>query len=166
MSKDGSEYLHIEKEMIVQEYDYDMRVHRDSLVYCDSLAGDTLWDRCLGGHHAVSVDSNGYVSYHVNYENIMFAIWPTTGVAKKFKGRLFLNYTCGDSLWTVEQVQLKKGVLTINNISSAEEFEALNEAVGNDSDTLAASYTPTKKQFREFVKAEGFRYGEEYYRIK
>ena len=166
VSKDGSEYLHIKKEMIVQEYDYDVRIHRDSLTYWDSLAGDTLWDKYHGGYRTVSIDSSGYLSYHVNYEKIMFAIWPTTGVAKKFKGRLFLNYTYCDSLWTVEQVQLKKGVLTINDISSAEEFEALNEAVENDSDTIAASYSPTKKQFKQFVQADGFRYGEEYYRVK
>ena len=165
VNDDGSVFLHIDKSQISREYDYDVHIHRDSMTYWDSLVGDTLWDRFNHSSRLVSVDSIGYVSYHVNERELMFAVNPAH-VARKFKGYLFLNTAFGESGWTVEQVKLRKGILTINEISSMEQVDALNECVGDNSDTIASSYSPTKKQFREFVKQDGFGNGEEYYRIR
>lgn len=164
VNNDGSTYLHIDKQMITKEYDYDVRIHRDSMTYFDSLAGDTLWDNYTRNYRFVTVDSAGYVCYHVNETEHVFGI-NADFIARKYKGYLFLNSPY-DAGWTCEQVKLKKGILTISSISTVEAVEALNECVEDHSDTVALSYSPTKKQFKSFVKSDGFGYGEEYHRIK
>lgn len=165
INDDGSVFIHIDNKIIVKEYDYNIRIHRDSMTFWDSLSGDTLWDKYVGSSRVVSIDSNGFVSYHVNEEETVFAM-DLGHQARKFKGRLFLNYPWGESNWTVEQVQLQKGILTFGTISSQAEIEALNESVENTSDTVATTYSPTKKQFKSFVKSEGFGYDEQYHRIR
>ncbi len=165
VNEEGSVYIHINKDEIIKEYDYDVRIHRDSMVFCDSLSGDTIWDRCLTGFRTISIDSSGYVFYHVNEQAVVFSLG-FGQVARKFRGRLFLNYPYRLGDWTVEQVQLEKGILSFGTISSQEEIEALNECVENDSDTIASPYSPTKREFRKFVKSEGFQEGEQFTKIK
>ena len=76
---------------------------------------------------------------------------------KKYKGYYFLNPFLDENAWEVQKVKFKKGILSISQISSEEEIEMLVEITETLSDsTRPYSINPNKKQFKEFLKREGF----------
>ncbi|HTF06159.1 MAG TPA: hypothetical protein VK826_19145 [Bacteroidia bacterium] len=42
----------------------------------------------------------------------------------------------------------------------------LNEFEENSSDTIASAYSPSKREFRKFIRTEGFKEGEQFVKIK
>ena len=79
-------------------------------------------------------------------------------ILKKFKGYYFLNkFIKSDGLWEVEKLNLTKGVLKISGIDSEEEINLLETITETKRDTMKPFIIkPTKKQFKEFVKKNGF----------
>jgi len=85
-------------------------------------------------------------------------------ILKKFKGYYFLNKQIEQTrFWEVEKLNLTKGVLKINGIETENEISLLETITETKRDTLKQfSVNPTKKQFREFIKKNGFTEGEIY----
>lgn len=87
-------------------------------------------------------------------------------VLRKMKGHYFLNIKHSNNNWIVKKLFLKNGLLNMNDISTKQEIEMLEEIMETKKDTaLPFVIKPTKKQFREFVKRNGFSNGESYIKI-
>jgi hypothetical protein len=87
-----------------------------------------------------------------------------TDVLKKFKGYYFLNKSIEKTgFYEVEKLNLTKGVLNINGIETENEISLLENITESKKDT-AKPFTikPTKRQFKEFIKKNGFSNGEIY----
>jgi hypothetical protein len=96
------------------------------------------------------------------YVDTIFKI-SSSYVLKKTKGHYFLNSKDNDNNWSVKKLTLKNGQLSLNNISSVEEIDLLEEIIGTKKDsTRPFIVKPTKKQFKEFVSKNGFSEGEIY----
>jgi Holliday junction resolvase len=79
-------------------------------------------------------------------------------VLRKFKGYYFINTRCEKESWKVEKIQLSKGELSISSISTKLELDNLKEITETPQDTIPPyNFKATKKQFKEFVKNNGFR---------
>jgi hypothetical protein len=102
---------------------------------------------------------------HIHSESTIFQIGPVTAL-RKFKGYYFLNTQYGKG-WEVQKMQLVKGQLTISSISSTKELDDLNQLVEKPQDTVPPyEFTLSKRQFKEFIKNEGFSEGETFVRQK
>ena len=76
---------------------------------------------------------------------------------KKYKGYYFLNSFRDANDWEVQKVKFKNGILSISQISSEEEIAMLEEITETLSDSIRPyTINPNKKQFKEFLKKEGF----------
>lgn len=94
--------------------------------------------------------------FSINKENVL----------KKMKGYYFLNIKHSEKNWVVKKLHLKNGLLNLNDISTNEEIEMLEEITETKKDSSKTFVIkPTKKQFREFVKKNGFSKGEVYIKI-
>lgn len=160
---DGS-YLYVDEYFVIRKYDYDFKIHKDSLEPGYMLAGDTILHPEYGKFTIINVEGD-YLRQHISWMDTLFILTPES-VLKKYKGYLFLNSLSDYSGYETQQMKLKKGVLQFNSISTPEEIEMLNEFEENDSDTIASPYSPTKREFRKFIKTEGFQNGEQFVRIK
>ena len=87
-----------------------------------------------------------------------------TDVLKKFKGYYFLNKSIKETgFWEVEKLNLTKGILNINGIETENEISLLENITESKKDTVKPfTIKPTKKQFKEFIKKNGFSNGEIY----
>lgn len=85
-------------------------------------------------------------------------------ILKKFKGHYFLNKLIkSDGLWEVKKLTLTNGTLKISGIETEEEINLLESITETKRDTIKPfTIKPTKKQFKEFIKKNGFSEGEIY----
>ena len=87
-------------------------------------------------------------------------------VIKKYRGYYFLNIKRGTDDWEVKRMRLNNGVLSINEISSEDEVSKLEEITESRRDTIKPfKVRPSKKQFKKFLKNNGFSSGENYVRV-
>ncbi|OAZ04602.1 hypothetical protein [Flavobacterium succinicans] len=84
-------------------------------------------------------------------------------VLRKMKGYYFLNSKSNNDLWLVKKLFLQKGQLSINDVAANEDIALLEEITATKRDTTSPFIVqPTKKQFRAFIKKNGFSEGEVY----
>ena len=106
--------LTITDKLIIQNYNYDYKVHKDSLGPHFKITGDTLFNLTEGTKENILLNGDT-VTVHSNTNDTLFDI--TNGsILKKFKGYYFLNNRYDDSTWEVKQLSLKKGMLTMVSI--------------------------------------------------
>ncbi len=93
-------------------------------------------------------------TFELANENIVF---------KKFKNNYYLSELINDSLWRVDKIFLKhKDTIAIASMSKEKELDLIREIMPvkeiNDSTGLTKKYVlnPTKKQFKEIIKANTF----------
>lgn len=102
---------------------------------------------------------------NVLFKDTIFSI-NKENVLKKMKGYYFLNIKHSENNWVVKKLYLKNGLLNLNDISTKEEIEMLEEITETKKDSSETFVIkPTKKQFREFVKKNGFSKGEIFIKI-
>jgi hypothetical protein len=88
-------------------------------------------------------------------------------VVRKFKGYYFLNTRYDKTSWAVEKVQFSKGELEISGISTEQDIESLIEITETPKDTVAPYiFTATKRQFKAFIRNDGFSDTEKFVRLK
>jgi hypothetical protein len=153
-SSDEPLVLTVSDKMILKTFDYDFKVHKDSLDSSNYLKDDTLIDKETGEKLKVNLLGDT-ISIHIHEIDTTFAI-SDTKVLKKFKGYYFLNNRAADDSWTVQKLSLIKGLLTIGNISNEADINNLKGLTETKEDTTNYNFKLTKKQFKNFIKDSGF----------
>jgi hypothetical protein len=162
--EDGSMVV-INKTTMVLIYDFDDRTNRNDLDSTLRLEGDSLLDLTTGKKAFVRFEGDTVIR-HQHFVDSTFSI-DYDNVLRKYKGYYFVNNRVDRMGWWVRKLTLKKGVLAIASIESREDIALLQEVAEMPQDTsLPMSFTPTKKQFREYVTAQGFKDEEVYVRIR
>jgi hypothetical protein len=91
----------------------------------------------------------------MNYDNVV----------RKIKGYYFLNKRYDKESWEVKKIQLSKGQLVISTISTKQDIENLMAITESPKDTAELyKFAITKKQFKEFLKNDGFSDSEKFVR--
>jgi hypothetical protein len=136
---------------------------RDTFFRLTEITGDTIYDkessmkfkfRRLGDSLATD--------FYYLYTDTIFDLEKGDKL-RKMKGYFFLNQKYGDSSWGVRKLVLKNGVLNLNYIGSEEEIKLLQTITETKQDSIRPFIAnPTKKQFREFIKKNGFSNGESF----
>jgi hypothetical protein len=146
-------------------YDFDHKVHPNQLDSTSKLSGDTVINLITNEKTIVTRYGDSLVM-HVYYTDTLF-LMDYDNVVRRFKGHYFLNTRYNKTSWEVKKMQLTKGQLVISSIATQLEIDNLKEITETPSDTVAPyAFTATKKQFREFVKKDGFTKSESFIKKK
>jgi hypothetical protein len=157
--------LSISDKLIQRIYDYDCKVHPNQLDSISRLSSDTIIDLKTNDKIIIKRDSDSIVT-HINCIDTLFQI-DYDNVVRKFKGFYFLNTRYGKTNWEVKKLQLSKGKLIISCVSTELDIDNLKEITETPTDTIPPfKFTATKKQFKEFIKNDGFSDSEIFVRQK
>ncbi|GGD34160.1 hypothetical protein [Flavobacterium orientale] len=156
--------LEISKYMIVKKSILKDTFNVKGLSEVEILKGDTLVNTRTFEKTFVK-KINDTLFTNILFKDTIFSI-NNDNILRKMKGYYFLNTKYSDNNWVVKKLFLKNGLLNMNDISTTEEIQMLEEIMETKKDTaLAFVIKPTKNQFREFVKKNGFSNGEMYIKI-
>lgn len=165
ISLEDSSVLLINESVIQRSFDYMVKTHLNQLGDDEQLKGDTILN--LTTHEKISVKKEGdslVASFH--FVDTLFKI-SDQNVLRKFKGYYFLNMQYNEKSWEVRKLQLSKGELTLSSISGQEDIDRLKEVSESVKDTVPPyEFTASRKQFRKFIKNEGFSQRETFVRQK
>lgn len=154
LATDQASILTITDKLITRHFDFDRKKHKDSLGSSYKISGDTLINLTEGTKEKILLKGDT-VFEHANWKDTLFNI-TDQNVLKKFKGYYFLNIRYDDSVWEVKEISLKKGILTVGSISDKNDIQKLKEITETTADTISTQFSLTRRQFKEFVKQDGF----------
>jgi len=157
--------LIIGDKLIQRIYDYDQKIHPSQLDSNSRLSGDTIINLTTKTREVVNRDGDSLVT-HIHYIDTLFYM-NYDNVVRKFKGYYFLNKRYNKESWEVRKIELSKGQLVVSSISTKEDIENLKAISESHQDTVAPyTFSTTKKQFKEFIKNDGFTDSEKFVRLK
>jgi hypothetical protein len=157
--------LLVSDKLIQRIYDYDYKVHLNQLDSAEQLSGDTIININTKEKTLIKRDGDSLIT-HVHYLDTLFQM-DYDNVVRKFKGYYFLNKRYDKTSWEVKKIQLTKGQLILSSISTKLDIENLKEITETPQDTVPPyKFTATKKQFKEFIKNDGFSDSEIFVRQK
>ncbi|MBK8808084.1 MAG: hypothetical protein IPO21_16155 [Bacteroidales bacterium] len=155
LSLSDNSTLIIGEKLIQRIYDYNYKIHPNQLDSNSRIYGDTIINLNTFERAIIRQDGDSLI-LHIHNIDTLFQM-DLDNVVRKFKGYYFLN-TCYDKTsWSVKKMQLSEGELIISSISTKQDLENLKEITETPKDTVQTyKFTATKKQFKEFIKNEGF----------
>jgi hypothetical protein len=154
ISNDGSALLTVDAASMIIRYDYEVKTPKDSVD----------WDEMSPEEKAACHIEKGWVIEHIMDTDTLFH-FSEGNVLKKFKGYYILNSMIRENAWFVQKMKLQKGMLTIGEISTEEEFDALEKAQESPIDTTTYNINFTRKQFQSYMKS-GFSKVDTFKRVK
>lgn len=159
ISLEDNSTLKISDNLIQRIYDFDNKVHPNQLDSTTRLSGDTIINLITNERNLIKRDGDSLIN-RVHYIDTLFQM-NYDNVVRKFKGYYFLNTRYDKTSWEVKKIQLLKGQLVISSISTKQDIENLVEITETATDTIPPyKFTATKKQFKKFIKNDGFRNSE------
>ena len=157
--------LLVSDKLIQRIYDYDEKIHSSQLDSTSRLSGDTIIDLTTNEKTLIKREGDSLIT-HVHYIDTLFQM-DYDNVVRKFKGYYFLNKRSDKTSWVVKKIQLTKGQLILSSISTKQDIENLKEITETATDTvLPYKFAATKKQFKQFIKNDGFSDSEIFVRQK
>jgi hypothetical protein len=162
---DKSKQLMISKNIIIQTTNFDTKIHPNEIGNEAIILGDTLIDNQTKEKFRYKKDGDSLI-VNMHFNDTMFIV-DQNHIIKKFKGHYFLSTQMELKTWEVKKMDLVKGKLTFAGIYSDEQIHSLEPLTETRSDTISQrNFKPTKKQFKKFVKSNGFEPDEIYYKVK
>ncbi len=165
LSLADSSTLSISDKLIQRFYDFDYKIHPSQLDSTSRLSGDTIIDLKTNEKHLIKRVGDSLIT-HVHYIDTLFQM-NYDNVVRKFKGYYFLNKRYDKTSWEVKKIELTKGQLVISSIAAKLDIDNLKEITETPTDTVPPyKFTATKKQFKEFIRNDGFSDSETFVRQK
>jgi hypothetical protein len=157
--------LLVSNKLIQRIYDYDEKIHSSQLDSISRFSGDTIIDLTTNEKTVIKRDGDSLI-IHIHYIDTLFQM-DYDNVVRKFKGYYFLNKRYDKTSWEVKNIQLTKGQLILSSISTELDIENLKEITETPQDTVPPyKFSATKKQFKQFIKNDGFSDSETFVRQK
>lgn len=165
LSLADSSVLEISDKLIQRIYDFDFKIHPSQLDSDSRLSGDTIINLTSNTRTFVKRDGDSLVTHFHSIDTLF--IMNYDNVVRKFKGYYFLNKRYDKESWEVKKIQLSKGQLVISIISTKQDIENLMTITESTQDSAALyKFATTKKQFKKFLKNDGFSDSEKFVRQK
>ncbi len=155
ISLSDNSVLKIDDKYIKRIYDLSSKIHINNLDSNLVRSGDSLLNIKTNDKYFAKIEGDSLVC-SLNSIIILFEL-NDENILKKFKGYYFINTYYGENSWKVRKMKLKKGELVISHIKTEEDINNLKEITETPDDTISNyKYSATKKQFKEFIKNDGF----------
>lgn len=165
ISQEDYSILSINKNCMLRTYDFDYQLHPKQLDSQSKLIGDTLFILNTNERYMVRHVGDSIV-YHYHIVDTLFQ-FDEKHVLKHFKGYYFLNTYPNPNGWVVNKLELSKGRIEISNVGNDQNLETLKAIAESSADTIAPyKFKLTKRQFRKFIRKEGFDFGEVFIKTK
>ncbi len=166
LSLEDSSNLFILEKVIIRTYYSESILHPTQLKNISAtLSGDTVIDNPTNEKTVITFIGDS-IKLPITCLDTIFQL-DYDNVVRKFKGYYFLNTRYDKTNWEVKKVELTKGRLVISSISTKLEIENLKEITESPNDTVPPhNFKPTKKQFKEFIKSDGFNDSETFVKQK
>ncbi|OUD37047.1 hypothetical protein [Flavobacterium sp. FPG59] len=163
-----SVYLNISENMISKEFTRKFRIHKTEI---DSLKKefDFVNGKYVSKGYKVVFDfiKIGDSLELSNKEIDTIFIFSNTQKAKRFNGKLILNYS--DSIyWTVNTIDLEKNLLHLKSIGSKEDLKKIDSLTHLKSvqiDSFRFVVKPSRNEFKTFINLKRFHVDEAFKKI-
>lgn len=156
--------LNITSNMMIVSSEGNIIYNKGNLDSTLKLVGDTLIDMGINEKTVVTIQGDSIIQ-NLHYTDTLFAI-NQDHILRKYKGRYFLNIKFDKESWEVKMLTLEKGKLKLSSISVQEDLKKLQDITEQTQDTLIPyTFEPTKKQFKKFIKRNGFSADQEYIKL-
>lgn len=159
-----SSMLCIAKTAIIRTYKVEIMEAVNKLDSSYTLSKDTLKCVLNGEKWPVEVRNDSIFGWMPIVDTV-FAI-DEHGILKKFKGHYFISNRLKGTTWEVKKLALSRSKLEMSGISNPEDIQKLKVITESSQDTLPYEFELTKKQFKRFVKDNGFSNTETFIKIK
>ena len=157
--------LIVSDNLIQRLYDFDTKINVKQLDSSYTISGDTV-TYVKTKEKRIMKREGDTLSEHIHSLDTLFQI-TFDNVLRKFKGYYFLNTRQDKQSWGVRKVSISKGQLTISSISTKLDLDNLKAVTETTQDTTTQyNFKATKKQFKEFIKNDGFSDSETFVRQK
>lgn len=155
LSLSDNSVLKIDSKYIKRIYNLSSKIHIKDLDSNLVRSGDSLLNIKTNNKYFAKLDGDSLIC-SMNSIIILFEL-NDENILKKFKGYYFINTYYGEDNWKVRKIKLSKGELIISQIKSEEDIKNLKEITEIPGDTISNyKYSATKKQFKDFIKNDGF----------
>jgi hypothetical protein len=164
LSSEDSSVLQITENSLIRIYDFDQKVHISQLDTNQQIIGDTLYNFKSNTAAVIQIEGDSVIQ-HVNGMDTLFTI-DQMNVLKKFKGYYFVNICKTTDTWEVNKLSLSRDALTLSSISKKDDIDQLKELTDKMQDSIPYVFSPSRKQFKNFIRNGGFRDSETFSRIR
>lgn len=162
-SSEDSSFLEITASSLIRCYDFYLKIHITQLDSAQQIIGDTLFDLKTNKGELIQIEGDSIVTRITEYHTLFMI--DELNVLKKFKGYYFVNIFVPPDTWEVKKLKFSRGRLILSSISPKEDIAQLKAITETTQDTSSQVFSPTQKQFKKFVRNEGFRDTEEFMKI-
>lgn len=166
-SKDSSYTMVINTNMITIQRDSYTDIPLTALASSFSLIGDTLINNTDNTKKIVQRTDIAVIQHEVLTDTIFK--FSEGYVLKKYLGHYFINTLDEETKkWDVSKLSLEKDQLTLSSIFGKVDIHLLNEITDTPEDTSQSTinYDISRKQFKKFLKSDGFRHIDTFIRVK
>lgn len=159
---DTQEELTIKKNMIIS-----VKLISDTLPmsYKDSLKDEKVLNSYYQFKQFKTLKNDSLLVTYKVFDTIFNA---NKNVLKKFKGYYFLNFQIDSSKWNVKKLSFNRNIINLHKIETINELKTMKDIMllQTKDSTESILVKPNKKQFKEFINANGFEHGDSYLKIK
>ncbi len=159
---EDSSFLQITANSMIRIYDFNEKLHLDDLDSTEQIIGDSLYDLNTNTGQLIRIEGDSIVM-HVHDIDTLFTI-DKLNVLKKYKGYYFVNIYKPEENWEVKKLGFSHSKLILSSISTKQDLEQLQTMTESTQDTIPYVFSLTRKQFKTFVREEGFRDSEEFFK--
>jgi len=156
--------LTITSDMVTMSYEITNKIwpsQIDSTQF--DLVKDSLVNKSTGDEYKVVLSGDTIIKVTFNTDTLFNL--SNNDILKKYKGYYFLNKQNPNQYWSVYRLSLSKGLLILGTIRDSTDIKQLKEISENTEDSTGYHFKPTEKQFEKFVKQNGFRERDTFYRV-
>lgn len=163
LSNQDNSVLQVSSDALIRIYDYEQKIYISQLDSNFQLIGDSLFDLRTNKGEIVRIEGDSLVQ-QMHETDTLFRI-DELNVLKKFKGYYFANIYIVPQSWQVKKLEFSRKSLIISDISVKEDLAQLKEITETTQDTVPYVFSPTRREFKTFVRNDGFRDSEEFTKI-
>lgn len=162
---DMTSNLEIGSNYIKRIDDYDSETPYKDLDSNLVIEGNTIIDKEAGEKYTFNRIGDTIIIHH--HEVNIFFEFDSDHVVRKMKGYYFLNTHLPSGVWEVKKLNFGQKEVSLCSISNEFDFEVLKEVTNTPKEqAMPYQFSPTTKQFRKFVRKNGFRECEIYSKRK
>ena len=165
VNAEKNEFLFVTAHLIWKKTNFINQIHIRDIDSNFVLRGDSLIDTVA--RESIRVVRRGD-SIRYSWSNIdtIFQV-STNDIIKKWRGRYFMNKSYIYGSWSVRQMIVHHGMLSISNINDSVDFQRLKAIAENPMDSmLPIKINPSNQEFNQLVKDHIFSDEQQYYKIK
>ena len=127
------------------------------------LVNDSLVNKSTGEKYKVILSGDTIIKVTFNTDTLFNL--SNNDILKNYKGYYFLNKQNPNQYWSVYRLSLSKGQLILGTIRDSMDIKQLKEISENIEDSTGYHFKPTEKQFEKFIKQNGFRERDTFYKV-